>query len=125
LLKSYDAGNVVTDIRVDDTLFTLDTAIPLGLIINEIVTNSLKHAFRKQLFKENRLTIRLSKRADNIMQLIVADNGPGLPTQDVIDSKKSLGMELIDALTSQLGGKLDIRSDGGAMFGITFPLVKN
>ena len=124
LLKSYDAGHVVTDIRVDDTLFTLDTAIPLGLIINEIVTNSLKHAFRKQLFKENRLTIRLSKRADNIMQLIVADNGPGLPSQDVIDSKKSLGMELIDALTSQLGGKLDIRSDGGAMFGITFPLVK-
>jgi PAS domain S-box-containing protein len=125
LLKSYDSGDVVTDIRVDDTLFTLDTAIPLGLIINEIVTNSLKHAFRKQLLKENRLTIRLSKRADNVMQLIVADNGPGLPSQDVIDSKKSLGMELIDALTSQLGGKLDIRSDGGAMFGITFPLVKN
>ena len=125
LLKSYDAGNVVTDIRVDDTLFTLDMAIPLGLIINEIVTNSLKHAFRKQVVKENRLTIRLSKRAENVMRLIVADNGPGLPSQDVIDSKKSLGMELIDALTSQLGGKLHIRSDGGAVFGITFPLVKN
>jgi PAS domain S-box-containing protein len=125
LLKSYDSGDVVTDIRVDDTLFTLDTAIPLGLIINEIVTNSLKYAFRKQLLKENRLTIRLSKRADNVMQLIVADNGPGLPSQDVIDSKKSLGMELIDALTSQLGGKLDIRSDGGAVFIITFPREKN
>jgi PAS domain S-box-containing protein len=125
LLQSYDAGNVVTDIRVDDTLFTLDTAIPLGLIINEIVTNSLKYAFRQQVLKENRLTIRLSKRAGNVMQLIVADNGPGLPSQDVIDSKKSLGMELIDALTSQLGGKLDIRRDGGAVFIITFPLEKN
>jgi PAS domain S-box-containing protein len=124
LLKSYDAGNVKTDIRVDDTLFALDTAIPLGLIINEIVTNSLKHAFRKQILKENRLTIRLSKRADNVMQLIVADNGPGLPSQDVIDSKKSLGMELIEALTLQLAGKLDIRSDGGAAFAITFPLDK-
>ncbi|MFN2374198.1 MAG: PAS domain S-box protein [Cyclonatronaceae bacterium] len=124
LLKSYDAGTVKSDIRVDDTLFALDTAIPLGLIINEIVTNSLKHAFRKQILKENRLTIRLSKRADNVMQLIVADNGPGLPSQDVIDSKKSLGMELIEALTLQLGGKLDIRSDGGAVFAITFPLDK-
>ncbi|TVQ15860.1 MAG: PAS domain S-box protein [Balneolaceae bacterium] len=121
LLQSYDAGDVTTDIRVDDTMFTLDTAIPLGLIINEIVTNSLKYAFRKQVQRENRLTIRLNKRAENVMRLIVADNGPGLPSQDVIDSKKSLGMELIEALTSQLGGKLDIKSDGGAVFAITFP----
>lgn len=121
LLQSYDAGDVTSDIRVDDTLFTLDTAIPLGLIINEIVTNSLKYAFKKQDDKQNRLTIRLNKRSESMMQLTVADNGPGLPPKNIIESKKSLGMELIDALTSQLGGNLDISNDGGAVFSITFP----
>ncbi|MFU8859243.1 MAG: PAS domain S-box protein [Cyclonatronaceae bacterium] len=121
LLQSYDAGDVTSDIRVDDTLFTLDTAIPLGLIINEIVTNSLKYAFKKPDEQENRLTIRLRKQTESMMQLTVADNGPGLPSKEIIESKKSLGMELIEALTSQLGGRLDIRNDGGAVFSITFP----
>jgi two-component sensor histidine kinase len=124
LMQSYDMDHVQTDIRMDDSYFNLDTAIPLGLIINEIVTNSLKYAFSDRGKENNLLTIGLEKRADRMMRLTVADNGPGLPSADVIDAKKSLGMELINALTSQIGGKLDIRSENGAEFSIIFPHKK-
>ncbi len=90
----------------------LDTAVPLGLIIAELITNSFKHAFHVQLNPE--LTIRIE--TDDYLTLTVKDNGMGLPQGFSIKNSKSLGMEIVEALSEQLYGNVSYRNEAGAMF---------
>jgi two-component sensor histidine kinase len=112
----HDKIKFVEEIEELDTDIT--RAVPIGLIVNEAITNSLKHAF-----KENSspvITIRLAKQFDTI-SLKIRDNGPGFP-----ESKKSndraLGLSLIESLTDQLDGKLHLLSEEGAIVKIVFPI---
>ena len=99
----------------------IDRAIPCGLILNELITNSFKYANSSNM--DLPLTIKISVKsvAGNII-LTVGDNGNGLPDSVKIDgSTKTLGLNLIRKLTSQLDGKVEYEYDKGAKFTIVFP----
>jgi PAS domain S-box-containing protein len=124
LLHSYKISDkdIRIDFEVDKIYLGIDTAIPCGLIVNELVSNSLKYAFYKR--KEGRITIML-KDTDSNAELVVRDDGIGLPSDFDISNLPSLGLQLVDTFTRQLGGKLEIKSKEGTEFKIIFPTGKN
>ncbi len=112
-------------IQVEDrTALTvpLDTAVPLGLIVNELLTNSFKYAFRE--LDEGRICVTLDNAHDGRHELTVCDNGPGLPVELLqptgLGPTRSLGMRLVRALTQQLRGELAYQHNGGAEFVVRF-----
>jgi two-component sensor histidine kinase len=119
LSSLYQSKNeIATNITSKNMEFDVDTAIPLGLIINEIITNSYKYAFNNQ--KENSLSISINKENNGDFKLIMADSGPGLPFGFNVKKAKSLGLRLINRLVKQLHGTLSVSNDKGARFEITF-----
>ncbi|WP_435416472.1 sensor histidine kinase [Polaribacter aestuariivivens] len=119
LSAMYGSDNKVeTSISSENMSFDVDTAIPLGLIINEIITNSYKYAFRNN--KNNKLSIAINKNKDNNYQLVIEDNGPGLSNDFDIKKAKSLGLRLINRLVKQLQGSLNQTNKNGAKFEISF-----
>ena len=119
LSSLYKSGNEIdTKIVSKNMEFDVDTAIPLGLIINEIITNSYKYAFKNQV--ENLLSISINKESNGDFRLIMADNGPGLPSGFNVKKAKSLGLRLINRLVKQLHGTLNVYNKDGVRFEITF-----
>ena len=123
IINSY---NVNTD-RINSTLqlgnYTLgiETAIPLGLIINELVSNSLKHAFDG--YDKGEIQIILEKKVDTYT-LTVIDNGIGLPKDFNFEETSSLGILLIKSLVNQLEGKMKVEVNGGTIVTINFTELK-
>lgn len=111
-------NKIDTSITSKDMSFDIDTAIPLGLIINEIITNSYKYAFKQG--KENTLSISINKEIDNNFKLIIEDNGPGLYSNFDVKKAKSLGLRLVNRLVKQLHGTLSLTNEKGARFEIIF-----
>jgi len=109
---------VTTKIASENMFFDVDTAIPLGLIINEIITNSYKYAFSND--KKHELVISISKEENEEYTLIVKDNGPGLDASYDIKKAKSLGLRLVTRLVKQLQGTLIQTNENGAKFEIHF-----
>jgi len=105
-------------IEVDDIKPDIDTAIPLGLIINELVTNSVKYAFPDGT---GSVTVRIRSHDDDV-SLVVADDGVGLPEDIEPENTDTLGLSLVGILTEQLDGTLTIRRDHGTEFRISFPV---
>ena len=91
----------------------------MRLIINELVTNSLKHAFAARHAGEIRIEPR--EEANGYHALSVCDDGAGLPPGLRIEETGSLGLRLVRTLTEQLGGKLVVSANGGTRFEIVFP----
>lgn len=119
LFYSYEiTGNVKLDLSIQDISLGLDVAIPCGLVINELVTNALKHAFSNN--SNGLLRIHLQKLDDNFMQLTVSDNGKGIAPDIDPYNPNSLGLTLVKILTQQLNGTLEIRNNKGAEFIINF-----
>lgn len=95
----------------------LDTAIPIGLIVNELVTNSFKYAFNN--VAKGEINIELNKTNNNY-QLTIQDNGQGLPGNELPKNPKSLGLRLVHLFTEQLNGTLQYATQNGACFVVTF-----
>jgi PAS domain S-box-containing protein len=106
------------NINVDDVSLPIDTAVPCGLIINELASNSLKYAFPADTRGEVNITF---ERADAHYVLRVSDTGVGLPADFDPERGKSLGMKLVRMLTDQLCGELNCRNGVGTTFEIKFP----
>lgn len=98
---------------------TVDRAIPCGLILNELVTNSLKHAFGGK--QQGEVRIGLRQESDGRVRLSVGDTGVGLPPGSVARSKSALGLQLVSDLVRQIDGTLEIGAGPGANFAIFFP----
>jgi two-component sensor histidine kinase len=105
------------DIDASDIIMSIDQAIPLGLIVNELITNSFKYAFTD--VTEGTLSIQLQK-SGNDYTLTVTDNGPGLPQNLNIEETESLGLQLVSLFSEQLNGDLVHHSKDGAHFQLTF-----
>ncbi len=118
LFRSYSAGGVTLKLQAEDIHLDVDTAIPCGLIITELVSNALKYAFPQGQGGE--LLITFARIARDKYALSVTDNGTGLPRAVDFRSPKTLGLQLVNMLISQLRGTLDVVSDGGTTFMITF-----
>ena len=108
--------------EVDPVFFDIDTAIPCGLIINELVTNAVKYAFPEE--RKGEIRIELTRDGDGVNHLMVADNGVGVPPETDLLAAKTLGMQLVDMLTQQLDGALAWQGVGGVSFLISFPLPR-
>lgn len=121
LIESIRAGqpNVQVIEQLDDLSVDKDAATPLGLILNEVVANSFKHAFKDG--RTGVVTVELSENGDGTGRLVVEDNGMGF---DPAAPAKGIGRRLIAALTQQLGGESGFSSGtgGGSRFTLTFPL---
>ncbi|HDL78733.1 MAG TPA: sensor histidine kinase [Bacteroidetes bacterium] len=105
----------------------LDSAIPCGLIINELVSNALKYAFKNKngddpsaSSQSNRIEVRVSQNSDGKYKLIVRDNGSGFPETIDFRNTRSLGLQLVNNLTKQLEGTVELRNNHGTEFEITF-----
>ena len=96
---------------------SLDTAIPIGLIINELVTNSFKYAFNN--VAKGEINIELNK-TNNQYQLAIQDNGQGLPNGELPKDPKSLGLRLVHLFTEQLNGTLNYATSKGACYTVSF-----
>ena len=118
LFYSYgvELGSVEKKIHVEDLSMGIDTAIPCGLIINELVTNSLKYAFPDG---KGKIKVELEPFQDNI-KLIISDNGIGLPDEVSPGNTETLGLQLVNNLVSQLDGTLKIVRSQGTKFTIIF-----
>lgn len=142
----FDTYNVSSDtitltIQVDPISLEIDTAIPCGLIINELVSNSLKYAFpanregeiqiefyansdSPNSYRDTRQTERLCGTLDSpphTLMLIVRDNGIGIPDEFDIENTQSLGLTLVQGLVEQLEGTIELAHSQGTEFRITFP----
>ena len=98
----------------------LDTAIPLGLITNELLSNAYKHAFNE---KGGVINVQLSKLVKNTYQLKVSDNGQGLAADFDLTSVGSLGLDIVAILSEQINAELKIYNDNGANFEIIFKVA--
>jgi len=120
LMNSYTVSTPIdVTVDVDDVSINIDMAIPCGLIINELVTNSLKYAFAGR--ESGRLSLVMHHREDHTFCLTILDDGVGLPGDYESRSAASLGTQLVMVLVHQLGGEMKTESDHGARFTITFP----
>ncbi|MBD2461352.1 PAS domain S-box protein [Oscillatoria sp. FACHB-1407] len=113
------ANKVQLNLDISDVPLNIDTAIPCGLILNELVSNSLKHAFKEKQSGEIMITFMNSTQEH--VHLVVKDNGTGLPSNLNIYQTDSLGLRLIRALSRQLNGKWELYNNGGTVFTIVFP----
>ncbi|MDW7733059.1 MAG: histidine kinase dimerization/phosphoacceptor domain -containing protein [Methanolobus sp.] len=118
LSYSYIMDKDKIHVRMDvDTVFLdMDTAIPLGMIVNELVSNSFKHAFR--IWQEGEIYVELHFN-DGKLTLAVGDNGVGFPEDIDFQETDSLGLQLVTTLTSQIGGTIELESIEGTRFTIT------
>jgi PAS domain S-box-containing protein len=112
---------VKINIKVDNVSLPIDMAVPCGLIINELASNSIKYAFPADKRGEVNITFG---QADAEYILCVSDTGVGLPEGFDPEKGKSLGMKLVRMLTEQLGGELECRNGVGTTFEIKFPEQK-
>ena len=101
------------DIRIDVPTLGVDTLIPLGLLINEIISNSLKYAFAGR--KQGTIFLHLSG-GDHGLHLRIGDDGIGLSDRSRWDEPKSLGMELIHTLSDQLDARMDLLQGAGTVY---------
>ncbi|WP_394842337.1 CHASE domain-containing protein [Pendulispora brunnea] len=111
--------SVRLELDIEDLALAVDRAIPCGLVLNELITNALKHGFRDG--REGTIRVELTKLDAGRLRLAVKDNGVGLPYDLDIRSSDSLGLQLICTLSEQLDAELEVNGMGGASFQLTFP----
>jgi PAS domain S-box-containing protein len=104
--------------ELDQVSLGLDTAIPLGLVINELVTNSFKYAFVET--GTGKLEVILKSLGNGNYSLVIADNGKGFPPQIDFRATESLGLQLVTTLVQQIQGKIELDNQKGAIFTILF-----
>jgi len=112
-----DPSQVRLNIKVEDLMLDINTAIPLGLILNELVSNSMKHAFPEG--RKGEITIELHS-TDSKYMLNVKDDGIGFPKDLDYKKTRSLGLQLVNSLTDQIGGSVALDRTKGTTFKITF-----
>jgi two-component sensor histidine kinase len=125
LIRSLDGSlnqsvnKIDIEFEIDDIALDVSQAIPLGIILNETVTNALKYAFPDN---QTGKIIILVKRTGTHIEMQIKDNGIGLPTDFIISSTNTLGITLLKGLTAQLKGTYSIQNDNGLTINLKFPI---
>ncbi|MCK5145573.1 hypothetical protein KAR48_02395 [bacterium] len=120
LQAMYSSGYVITiKTDIEGILLSIDNAIPCGIIINETITNAFKHAFKNT--DNPCIIIELKHAPHQHYQLIISDNGIGLPVKFDMDNPDSMGLRLIHLLIEQLDASMTVIRENGTCFKIIFP----
>ena len=133
LFQTYSLGDTDISLKLDlaeNAFFDMDIAVPLGMIVNELVSNSLKHAFIGRDDGEIRIELRRDESTgfecedceSTSFILTIYDNGMGIPELEIKDLD-SLGMQLVTSLVDQLDGELELKRDNGTEFIIRFTVI--
>jgi two-component sensor histidine kinase/PAS domain-containing protein len=120
LFKSHvaEGSRISLNMELDEIAFDVDTAVPCGLILNELLTNALKYAFPDG--RSGTIQITLQAAAERVM-LRVRDTGVGFPEGFDFRNAESLGLQLVGMMTEQLGGTLTLTCKGGTTFTVSIP----
>jgi PAS domain S-box-containing protein len=119
LIRAYRVfGRIEITAKVDNTSLGIDKAIPCGLILNELITNSIKYAFPEG--SPGRIDVSLKTLKDSTHEIKVHDNGVGLSKYIDFENLESLGLHLVKVLTEQLDGSVEISGGKGTTFIIHF-----
>ncbi len=142
LFQTYRLGNTDISLNMDleeNIFFDMDTAVPLGMIVNELVSNSFKHAFPGKYGGEIRIKLRRDEKGEIIdrieeskdesckstsFTLIVSDNGVGIPENLDIEDLDTLGFQLVASLVDQLDGEFKLKRNNGTEFIMQFEVKK-
>ncbi|GAB4481125.1 MAG: hypothetical protein Kow00124_28550 [Anaerolineae bacterium] len=129
LLSSYRDPSRHISIEVDakDIALPIKQAVPCGLIINELVSNSIKHAFPRAdrpaaADRVDTIRVAMHRGSGGQIELTVSDNGVGISSEMDLDNTSTLGMQIVNTLVRQLGGTLTVSSNAGTSFVVTFSL---
>jgi two-component sensor histidine kinase/ActR/RegA family two-component response regulator len=124
LVNTYNTSAIPVKCELDvmDLYFTLDVLIPIGLVINEIIMNSLKHAFNGIDLPVISVKLDFKNESDVILQ--IADNGCGYDNSEVSVEDGHLGIEIVKALVLQLHGSIEIKTVNRAKYIIEFPIIQ-
>jgi PAS domain S-box-containing protein len=112
------SSEVTLELAIDDVTLGVDTAIPCGLLLNELITNALKHAFKDR--RSGTVRVELTRLEGDRIRLVVMDNGVGLPDGFNMATSQSLGLQLVSTLARQLRAELKVRGSEGSSFALTF-----
>lgn len=125
LVQSYQVRSHRLEILVkaENVYLNVDTAIPCGLIVNELVSNSLKYAFPEG--RTGKIAVSCQKTSEGHYMLIVEDDGRGLPAEFDLAKASSLGLKLVTSLARQIDGNVGINSSNGTQFIINFEYSEN
>jgi two-component system, sensor histidine kinase PdtaS len=119
LKESFQKSEEIkVDLKIQSIELDTAIAIPIGLIINEAVTNALKYAFPGN--RKGRITIRFEADLDDNIKFSIADDGIGIPEHIFFEPANSLGINLIKGLTEQINGTLDFQGTSGTLLTVTF-----
>lgn len=127
LLFTYTTAHhrVILDVDIEDLVFDVDRAVPCGLVVNELVSNALKYAFVEDRDSDDVLSIQMRQDEDSMIEIVVRDNGRGLPGEMSLASFElldSLGLRLVHRLVvKQLHGEISIATDQGTRITVRFP----
>lgn len=118
----FDNSKVKMNIDVEEVYLNIETAIPCGLIIDELVSNSLKYAFKPN--ENGKITINLHSNEHGRLTLVVADDGIGIPDNVQPENSETFGMQLIKHLSNQLKAELELDRINGTKFKLGFNELK-
>lgn len=123
--QTYNIRNTIKvelTVNIKNNNFDINKAIPCGIIINELLSNAFKYAFKGR--KGGKICIELSHQHGhkNFFSLKVSDNGIGFPKKTDFNSPSTLGLQLVHSLAHQLDGKIEVENKEGSMFNISFPV---
>ena len=127
---AVSSDTIILKINAENIYLDINTAIPCGLIINELVSNSLKHAFpedkgwNKNGETKGQIYIKLTSHKKDNFTLIIRDNGVGFPKDLDFRSTQTLGLQLVNTLVKQLEGSIKLRQKDGTSFKIEFIPIK-
>jgi two-component sensor histidine kinase len=116
-LHATEARGVRFVIDCEPITLSVDSAMPCGLVLNELLTNALKYAFPDR--RPGRIGVDARRLDGTMIQIGVSDDGIGLPAQLNLDRAKTLGLSLVRGLVAQLGGRIEREPGSGARFAIT------
>ncbi|UCH95288.1 MAG: PAS domain S-box protein [Candidatus Aminicenantes bacterium] len=120
--NEFRGCGVTVQVKAENIKMGIDNAIPCGLIINELLTNAFKYAFPKNQGGKIHVCMRLIN--NKYYELIVSDNGVGLPGNIDIQNPSSFGLDLVQLLTQQLEGEIEVKREKGTSFKITFQALR-
>jgi PAS domain S-box-containing protein len=131
LFQTYklNSKNIRLCMKLEENAFLdMDTAVPLGIIVNELISNSLKYAFDEDEEGEIKICLcreKISKEThESLFSLTISDNGKGIPENMELESVESLGLQLVSTLVDQLDGEIELKRAYGTEFEITFNVVE-
>ena len=123
LISSYGVSDKKIDLKIlaGSVSLPINSAIPCGLLINELITNALKHAFPNSSSGE--ITVTLSHAENNRVLLVISDNGVGIPETLDFNNVETLGLRLVTLLSQQLVGTMEVQRHNPTKYSIEFPLL--